>query len=67
MWVMTDYGIGILFDISKGIVHLVGQDGQTTEAVVVNLNGIRQAKWKEIPECRRQITEEEGKALGYGS
>lgn len=69
MWVVYKSRIGILFkldDICE--VHLVdGQTGETVEQITSPLSGLRQAKWVEIPECRRNITREKGAELGYGS
>lgn len=54
MWVMTPDGIGIIFElgvISK--VHLIGEDGLTKAEVSHPQAELRQALYKEIPECRR--------------
>jgi hypothetical protein len=71
MWVMITVTNkpAILFRLGESCeVHLVNpQTGVTVEKQDVPLTGLRQAKWAEIPLCRRGITQEEGKALGYGS
>lgn len=69
MWVVYKSRIGILFKLDEICeVHLVNvKTGETIEQVMVPLSGLRQAKWAEIPECRRNITHEKGAALGYGS
>jgi len=70
MWVVTQQGkIGVLVSVtSPCIIHTVDkQDGTTLECITLDINNLRQALWEEIPECRRGITQEQGKALGYGS
>jgi hypothetical protein len=70
MWVMTqDCTVGILTKLGNPcLVHIVNQaSGETIKELSVDLNSLRQAKWHEIPECRRGITQAEGEALGYGT
>ena len=66
MWVMTPQGIGVLFKCDEpSLVHLVNDNGTTKESLAVHLNQLRQAKWLEIPECRRLVSEERAYSLGY--
>lgn len=70
MWVVTNKGeIGILVAIdSPAEVHLVNPDnGETIARYMCDLSELRQAKWLEIPECRRKISHEKGLELYYGS
>lgn len=78
MWVMTPDGIGILFDIAhfpSVVIHLVredgltkehiGEDGKITNNVWYNIDVLRQAQYKEIPEQRRGISKDLFATLGY--
>jgi hypothetical protein len=66
MWVMTPEGPGIIFRLQEPVlVHLVNiSNGETRAEVLYASEHIRQAKYMEIPECRRgdktKLT-----ALGY--
>lgn len=68
MWVMSPYGIGILFKLGQMCdVHLVDvKTGETLSCISVTLENLRQAKLEEIPPCRRNgITQERANYLGY--
>ena len=71
MWVQTqDNKTGILFKLGDTCeIHIVDRtSGETVEVVQEVIEHVRQAKWGEIPECRRRgITKEQAEALGYGS
>jgi len=70
MWVMSpDSRPAIIHSMGDVcIIHIVNTStGETVESVSCPLNGLRQLKWAEIPECRRSITKEQAEALGYGS
>lgn len=66
MWVMTPDGIGIIFRLQEPVcVHLVNtKDGTTLREALYDSSKVRQAKYLEIPECRRML-EEKAKSLGY--
>lgn len=68
MWVMTPYGIGILFKIGNpNTVHLVDpKTGETLKEISVVHNSLRQAKLAEIPASRKVgLTPERATRLGY--
>jgi hypothetical protein len=67
MWVMTPKGIGIMFKMGTPCcIHLVNpENGLTIEPWFFPIGQLRQAKWEEIPECRRMISREKGRRLGY--
>lgn len=68
MWVMTPDGVGVLFNLGSIVsrVHLVNINDGTTYAEVDYGNSIlRQAKYNEIPECRRGESREWFKERGY--
>lgn len=70
MWVQTQQNqTGILFVLGETCeVHLVNRTtGETIQSIQVPLGELRQAKWGEIPECRRGITKKQAEALGYGT
>lgn len=69
MWVVVDKKIGILNKLGTPCeVHLVDPaTGETTLVIAAVVDSLRQARWSEIPLCRRNISEEAGRALGYGS
>lgn len=70
MWVMVAGNIGILTDLNETCsVDLVNpQTGETTSTVQVSLSGLRQARFGEIPACRKiGVTPEQGLELGYGA
>jgi len=70
MWIVTDTNeVGILVTVSDPCeIHLIDLvTGETNKVISVPLSTIRQAVWEEIPLCRRNISIETGKALGYGS
>lgn len=69
MWVMAGDQIGILnkLDLPLVEVHFVDREtGETTLIQNVVLNALRQAKYAEIPECRRtNFPLELARSLGY--
>lgn len=70
MWVVASSNrIGVLFSIGDScLVHLVDrQSGETVEQISCPITELRQAKYGEIPECRRGITKQQAEALGYGT
>ncbi len=65
MWVVTDKGVGIVFQIGEPtLVHLVDENGHTVNSVTVPFNSLRQARYAEIPAPRRGDAEIARK-LGY--
>lgn len=65
MWVMTPDGVGIIFRLGVvSTIHLVDNKGETFAIKDFNMNAIRQAKFEEIPACRR-CNPEHAKMLGY--
>ena len=66
MWVMTPEGVGILFEMAVPCtVHLVDKsNGETIKVIKADPSQIRQAKYVEIPECRRGSVERANE-LGY--
>jgi hypothetical protein len=66
MWVMTSSGVGILFAMGEPCtVHIVDKiTGETVKEIYASSDTIRQAKYLEIPECRRGDKEKAAK-LGY--
>ena len=70
MWVMNqDQEPCILWVLGDPCtVHVIDKiTGETIKECTVSINDLRQARWGEIPECRRGITKEAGEALGYGA
>ena len=69
MWVMHDNRVAILFALSSTVnIHYVDAiTGNTISALEVPISSLRQARYLEIPECRRNIPEEVAKGLGYGA
>jgi len=70
MWVINqEQEPSILWTVGDScVIHVVSKTtGETVKECSVSLNELRQARWEEIPECRRGITKEAGEALGYGS
>ena len=71
MWVVASGNrIGILFELGETCgVHLVERStGATIDEISVPLTSLRQAKFGEIPECRRiGLTKEKAEVLGYGT
>jgi hypothetical protein len=68
MWVMTPDGIGILFQymIPVSKVHMVDEeDGTTFAEVAYSTSALRQAKYNEIPECRRGMDKKWFNRKGY--
>lgn len=68
MWVMTPNGIGILFTYQEPVstIHLVDeQDGTTKIVAFFSSNELRQAKYDEIPKCRRGASKEWFNQKGY--
>lgn len=68
MWVMTEQGIGILFSYSQfaSEVHLVDENDGTTRLIThLGTNTLRQARYDEIPECRRGASKEWFNSKGY--
>ena len=69
MWVVVENKVGILHKITPAFaeVHIVDiNTGETISEIKPALNALRQCRWLEIPECRRQIDRERGRELGYG-
>jgi hypothetical protein len=70
MWVMKGTQIGILNEIKEdsGDFHSVNwDDGTTMNTEWVELAHLRQAKYYEIPDCRRTFTPETAAGMGYGT
>ena len=70
MWVVASGNrVGVLYKLGDPCeVHLVNPTtGETTNQISCQLTELRQAKFGEIPECRRGITKERAEALGYGT
>lgn len=67
MWVMSPTGVGVLFKYSfpNSLVHLVDAKGETIKEIEVATLELKQAKWEEIPETRRGISQEAAAKLGY--
>jgi len=66
MWVMTSKGIGVIYDLKNNLIHLVGENGETTNALVATPVQMRQARFDEIPRVRRQgLSLEKAAELGY--
>lgn len=56
MWVISNGKVGILFRFEgsdKAVVHLVNERGETYQVETQNLVDLRQARKKEVPECRK--------------
>lgn len=70
MWVMVNDRVGILHVLTSpsAEVHFVDEDtGQTILIQHVSLNSLRQAKYREIPYCRRvDFPMEVAVRYGYG-
>lgn len=69
MWVILEGEVGILAELYESSVnfHKVNpQTGETVSEHVVPFEALRQARWGEIPECRRGFTREAAAELGYG-
>lgn len=66
MWVMTPDGVGIIFKLAEPCtVHLVNTTtGDTIKEIFCKSDTIRQAKYLEIPACRRG-DEDKARKLGY--
>jgi len=67
MWVVANGKIGILTEIRPDsfVVDFVNpSDGTTLLPGVVDPKNLRQARWAEIPECRRP-PKEASRRLGY--
>lgn len=70
MWVIYENKPAVLYKLKEEIaeIHLVNLfTGETTEELVVPLLALRQAKYMEIPACRRGISPESAEKIGYGS
>jgi hypothetical protein len=68
MWVVTDDGVGVLFKLGTYVseIHLVDEaDGTTKLIVTKGTNTLRQARYQEIPECRRGASKEWFTSKGY--
>lgn len=69
MWVVLDNEIGIIaqfFDSSVNFHKVNSKTGETVSEQIVPFEALRQARWEEIPECRRGFTREAAAELGYG-
>ena len=68
-WVVwREQRVGILHlvnDLSTGVVHLVDLSGATVEVIPVNLGELRLARYLEIPETRRPVSQVYAATLGY--
>lgn len=70
MWVTTlDGQTGILTKFGAlCVIHLVdAKTGETVEEITREVQQLRQAKISEIPSCRKGISYDKLKALGYGT
>ena len=69
MWVVWNTKVYILHKLGELCeLHEVSKTtGETIAAVVAPLDHLRQATYGEIPEVRRNISQEAAKELGYGS
>lgn len=68
MWVMYDGEAHILYKLDPVTIHSVNKEtGETTGEKQVPLESLSQAHYDEIPECRRKITREQAKELGYAT
>lgn len=69
MWVMYQDKVAILFKIdSLCEIHYTDKiKGENVGQAFVPIDSLRQARWLEIPEQRRMITQEQGRELGYGA
>ena len=68
MWVMTPDGVGILFVLNEPVstVHMVDEEEGTTFAEVSFATRVlRQAKYDEIPECRKGMSKQWYNKKGY--
>lgn len=65
MWVMTEFGVGILqgFLDDNLVVMLVKPDGTNRELIAAA--SCRQASWDDVPEPRKHISDSQAAALGY--
>lgn len=68
MWVMYQDKIAVLAVISElAEIHYTDSiKGENIGIAYVPLASLRQARWPEIPEQRRMISETVGRELGYG-
>jgi hypothetical protein len=56
MWIVYNGSVGILaewYNDGTGDFHLVADDGTTREVMKISLEGLRQARYDEIPMSRR--------------
>jgi hypothetical protein len=69
MWVMYENRIGIIFKLGEACeIHFTDpESGDTIAIEQVHINGLRQARWIEIPAKRRGFTQEKALELGYGA
>lgn len=69
MWVMYGEQIAIISKVGDPCeIHYVYLfTGETVGVDNIPLNALRQARWIEIPECRRNLTPAKGLELGYGA
>lgn len=68
MWVVTSKGVGIIFQMGNDLlIHLVDPTtGETVNATIEHRQAVRQAKYDEIPTCRKVgLTKEKAAYLGY--
>lgn len=68
MWVMTSKGVGIIFQMGNDLlIHLVDpKTGETVNATIEHRQAVRQARYDEIPACRKVgLTKERAEFLGY--
>lgn len=66
-WVVCPEGIGILTVLhnSQAQVDLVMEDGVTSHSSIYGVGQLRIATVKDIPECRRPISDTQARELGY--
>ena len=68
MWVMTEDGVGVLFKLGTWTseIHLVDEEDGTTKLITTkSTSSIRQARYEEIPLCRRGASKEWFNKRGY--
>lgn len=71
MWVVNastnDIGVIASFDKGTVVFHKVDRvSGETVGMEFIPFDGIRQAKYNEIPSCRMSVSRNVAKELGYG-
>jgi hypothetical protein len=68
-WVSVQGRVGIISELSSAdsitVDYVDPVTGYTTESARVSIGLCSVAKWDQIPECRRGISQEAGQAKGY--